>query len=112
MRTSVAPTSLSAFFSTPPSTLQAREREVMNLMADSIPRTRREIADALGWRDGPVCGRCASLIDKRELVEDGEKIEPRTGKKAAVLRLPARGQLIPHERPSEAEQGALFEAAA
>lgn len=92
MRTQVAPTSLAAFRSLSVDELQDREREVMLVMVDGIPRTRREIADALGWRDGPTCGRCASLVAKGWLEESGERRDPLTGKNAKVLRLPVIGQ--------------------
>ena len=92
MRTQVAPTSLSAYHSLSVGDLQDREREVMLLMVDGIPRTRREIADAMNWRDGPTCGRCNSLVAKGWLEEHGERKDPQTGKNAKVLRLPVIGQ--------------------
>ncbi len=92
MLTSVAPTSLSAFRSLSVDDLQAREREIMLLMVDGYPRTRREIADALQWRDGPTCGRVNSLVAKGWLEEHGERRDPQTGKSAKVLRLPVVGQ--------------------
>ena len=90
----MAETSIEAFYSTPPSDLQDREREVMALMADGIPRTRLEIAYALGWRDGQVTGRCNSLVAKKALVEDGEKRNRETNKSAAILRLPLRQERL------------------
>lgn len=92
MLTAVAQTSLSAFRSLSVDELQDREREVMLLMVDGISRTRRQIADALNWRDGPTCGRCASLVAKGWLEESGERRDPQTGKSAKVLRLPVIGQ--------------------
>ncbi|MDE1999936.1 MAG: hypothetical protein KGI52_13550 [Burkholderiales bacterium] len=92
MLTAVAPTSLSAFRSLSVDELQDREREVMLLMADGVSRTRREIADALNWRDGPTCGRVNSLVTKGWLEEHGERRDPVTGKSAKVLRLPVIGQ--------------------
>ncbi|OIR02598.1 hypothetical protein GALL_153120 [mine drainage metagenome] len=86
--TGVADTSREAFHSIPVPNLQACEQEVLALMADGIPRTRLEIANALGWRDGPTCGRCNSLVAKKKLVEDGERINPGSNRKAAILRLP------------------------
>ena len=88
VKTAVADTSREAFHSIAISDLQACEQEVMDLMADGIPRTRLEIANALGWRDGPTCGRCNSLVAKTKLVEDGERVNPESGRKAAILRLP------------------------
>ena len=93
MRTAVADTSREAFHSLPIPGLQACEQEVLDLMADGIPRTRLEIADALKWRDGPACGRCNSLVTKGCLVEDGERMNPASGRSAKLLRLPVRGQL-------------------
>jgi len=93
MRTAVADTSREAFHSIAISELQAREQEVLDLMADGIARTRLEIANALGWRDGPTCGRCNSLVAKVALVEDGDRVNPGSNRKAAILRLPVRGQM-------------------
>jgi hypothetical protein len=84
--------SLAAYRSLSINDLQARERDVMLLMVDGIPRTRREIADALKWRDGPTCGRVNGLITKGWLEESSTKKDPQTGKSAAVLRLPVVGQ--------------------
>ena len=53
--------------------------------------TRLEIADALGWRDGPVTGRCNSLVAKGWLEESGTKVN-KSGKTATLLRLPVIGQ--------------------
>jgi len=92
MRTAVASNSLAAYHSLSIDDLQARERDVMLVMVDGLSRTRREIADALKWRDGPCCGRCNSLIAKGWLEESGTKKDPQTGKSAAMLRLPVVGQ--------------------
>lgn len=94
MLTNMSPTSIDAFYSISPRDLQAREREVMALMADGITRTRREIADALGWRDGPTCGRVNSLVTKGALIEHGYRADPVTRKSAAVLRLPLRQERL------------------
>lgn len=92
MLTQMAETSLSAFRGIPDAALTNCERQVMDLMADGISRTRRQIADALGWRDGPTCGRVNSLVTKTVLEESGERKDPETGKSAKVLRLPVIGQ--------------------
>ena len=68
------------------------EAEVMELMMDGVARTRRQIADSLGWRDGPTCGRCNSLVTAGRLIERGELKDPITKKYAALLQLPS-GQL-------------------
>ena len=93
MRTQVAQTSLEAYRSLPVRNyLQPAESEVMELMSDGKPRTRRQIADDLGWRDGPTCGRCNSLVASKRLIEKGEFRDPVTKKLSALLCLPA-GQL-------------------
>jgi DNA-binding NarL/FixJ family response regulator len=92
MLTRVSETSLAAFRSIPDADLTNCERQVMDLMADGISRTRRQIADALGWRDGPTCGRVNSLVTKVKLEESGERPDPITGRSAKVLRLPVVGQ--------------------
>ena len=91
MRTAVASNSLAAYHSLSIDDLQARERDVMLVMVDGLSRTRREIADALGWRDGPVTGRCNSLVAKGWLEESGTKVN-KSGKTATLLRLPVIGQ--------------------
>ena len=72
--------------------LAPSEAEVMDLMSDGIARTRRQIADALAWRDGPTCGRCNSLVASGRLIERGEYKDPNTKKYAALLCLPT-GQM-------------------
>lgn len=44
-----------------------RRQQVLSLMGDGIARTRYQIAEALKWRDGPVCGRVRELIDMGKL---------------------------------------------
>ena len=91
MRIAVVYTSLAAYHSLSIADLNKKEKEVMLLMADGISRTRLEIADALGWRDGPVTGRCNSLVAKGWLEESGTKVN-KSGKTATLLRLPVVGQ--------------------
>lgn len=93
MRTQVSETSLDAYRSLPVRNyLQPAEAEVMELMRDGNARTRRMIADELGWRDGPTCGRCNSLVASGRLIERGEYRDPITKKSAALLCLPV-GQM-------------------
>jgi len=93
MRTQVSELSREAYRSLPVRNyLQPAEAEVMDLMLDGRPRTRRMIADELGWRDGPTCGRCNSLVASGRLIESGEFKDPITKKSAALLQLPF-GQL-------------------
>lgn len=68
------------------------EAEVMDLMSDGIARTRRQIADALAWRDGPTCGRCNSLVSAGRLVVCGEFKHPVSSKYSELLCLPV-GQM-------------------
>ena len=93
MRTQMAETSLDAYRALPVRNyLQKAEIELMDLMRDGKSRTRRQIADELGWRDGPTCGRCNSLVASGRLIENGEFKDPVTKKSAALLCLPL-GQL-------------------
>lgn len=93
MRTQVSELSREAYRSLPVRNyLQPAEAEVMELMRDGKARTRRMIADELGWRDGPTCGRCNSLVASGRLIESGEYKDPQTKKSAALLCLPT-GQM-------------------
>jgi hypothetical protein len=92
MRTQMSETSLDAYRSLPIRSLCKSESEVMDLMRDGKPRTRRMIADELGWRDGPTCGRCNSLVASGRLIEQGEYKDPITKKYSALLHLPT-GQM-------------------
>lgn len=92
MRTQVSELSREAYRSIPARSLCKSEAEVMDLMLDGMPRTRRMIADELGWRDGPTCGRCNSLVASGRLIEQGEYKDPVTKKYSALLCLPA-GQM-------------------
>lgn len=53
--------------------LSVREAEVMRyILAHTRPGwdwTRAELARAMGWRDGPMCGRVNALIAKGRLIE-------------------------------------------
>lgn len=98
MRTQVSQTSLSAYRSLPVKALNDCEKVVMELMGDGIARTRLQIAEELGWRDGPTCGRCNSLVTKRALIVVGELRNPVTNRFAEILQIP----------PSD-PQGVLFQ---
>lgn len=88
MRTNVAQTSLSAYKSLSVSGLTESEMRVMEVMSDGLARTRLEIANELGWRDGPTCGRCNSLVAKRALLSVGERKNPDSNKYAELLQIP------------------------
>lgn len=88
MRTNVAQTSLSAYRSIPVPSLTKSEKEVLEVMSDGAARTRLQIADLLGWRDGPTCGRCNSLVAKKALLVVGEQRNPETRKLAELLQIP------------------------
>lgn len=90
MRTNVAVTSLDAYRSFSASELSASEMQVMEVMNDGIARTRLEIANELGWRDGPTCGRCNSLVAKRALLSVGERKNPDSNKYAELLQIPPK----------------------
>lgn len=90
MRTNVAVTSLDAYRSFSASELSASEMQVMEVMNDGIARTRLEIANELGWRDGPTCGRCNSLVSKRALLSVGERKNPDSNKYAELLQIPPK----------------------
>ena len=88
MRTQVSQTSLSAYRSLSNAALTGTELEVMAVMNDGVARTRRQIADELGWRDGPTCGRCNSLVAKKALISVGEQKNPESNKYAELLQIP------------------------
>ena len=90
MRTQVSQTSLSAYRSLSTAALTGTEMEVMAVMGDGKARTRRQIADALGWRDGPTCGRCDSLVTKKALISVGEQKNPESNKYAELLQAPKK----------------------
>lgn len=90
MRTNVAATSLDAYWGFSTSDLTNSEMQVMEVMSDGIARTRLEIANELGWRDGPTCGRCNSLVTKRVLVSVGERKNPESNKYAELLQTPPK----------------------
>lgn len=90
MRTNVAVTSLDAYRGFSASDLTAKELQVMEVMSDGRARTRLEIANELGWRDGPTCGRCNSLVTKRALISVGERKNPESNKYAELLQTPPK----------------------
>jgi hypothetical protein len=51
--------------------LSQREEEVLRYVLAYPGRdwTRAELAKAMGWRDGPMCGRVNSLVAKGRLIE-------------------------------------------
>ena len=88
MRTNVAVTSLDAYRRLSVSELTASEMQVMEVMRDGVARTRLEIANELGWRDGPTCGRCNSLVAKKALISVGERKNPGSRVLSEVLQIP------------------------
>lgn len=79
-------TSIAAYRDVP---LQARETEVMRyILARPEVRdwTRAELAHAMGWRDGPVCGRVNALIAKGRLIEGARRACAMSGKQAHAVR--------------------------
>lgn len=88
MRTNMAQTSLSAYRNLSVSDLTESEMRVMEVMNDGVARTRLEIANELGWRDGPTCGRCNSLVAKKALIPVGERKNPGSRVFSEVLQIP------------------------
>ncbi|NOV28038.1 hypothetical protein E5S69_31625 [Cupriavidus necator] len=94
MRTAVAETSLYAYRSLPVKAyLQAREQEIVDLMADMerntgkrFSVTRERLSIALARKESGICGRCNSLVTKGVLVEAGEA-KTGSGRWAKLLRL-------------------------
>jgi predicted ArsR family transcriptional regulator len=86
MRTAVATTSLQAFDSLSPITLQRKEAEVLAVFKSATNLTREQLAQRLNWKEASVCGRVNSLVTKGVLAEfDGGKTA--SGRSAKVLRL-------------------------
>lgn len=100
MRTSVAETSLAAFYSLSPAVdLQPKERAIMELFEapmklgrPHIELSRQQLAKILGWPINTICGRVNSLVTKGQLVERGERIDPATNKAQKLLALPVLEQ--------------------
>lgn len=90
----MAVTSLEAYRSLPVRAyLQAREQEIVDLLADMerntgkrFAVTRERLAIALGRKESAICGRCNSLVTKGVLIEDGEA-KTASGRNAKLLRL-------------------------
>lgn len=90
MRTQMSETSLAAFRSFDPATLQAKEREVMALFVSAeapLLLTREQIAEQMGWKESAVCGRVNSLVAKGWLQEITGGVT-RSGRAAMLVRLP------------------------
>ena len=84
-----ATTSLEAFYSTPATYLQDREKQV--LAAFSSPaetHTRQQLVRLVGMPINAICGRVRSLLDKNALVVRGELRCANTGKYRELLGLP------------------------
>ena len=87
-----ATTSLEAFYGTPATYLQDREKQV--LAAFSSPddtHTRQQLVRLVGMPINAICGRVRSLLDKNALVVRGELRCANTGKYRELLGLPERG---------------------
>lgn len=104
MRTAVAETSIAAYYSMSPAVdLQPKERRIMELFEAALARgkpiklTRQQISQIVGMPINGVCGRINSLLTKKALIEDGERIDPVTHKAQKLLALPVL------------EQGELFQ---
>lgn len=67
-------------------TLSERRAEVMSLMSDGQKRTRNQIADALKWRSGPVCGRVNELLHQGLLKVVGNYFDPDTEAYSQLIR--------------------------
>lgn len=93
MRTQMSNTSLAAYRSFDPATLQAKEQEVYNLFLDGakhdnpLELTRETLAMILGWKESAVCGRVNSLVKKGFLEESAGGITY-SGRSAMLVHLP------------------------
>ena len=89
MRTAVAETSIEAFYSLSPSLdLQPKEIAIMQLFGPDTRLSRQQIAEMAHFPINTVCGRIDSLLAKKALVEEGDRIDPATRKRQKLLRLP------------------------
>lgn len=88
MLTNVAETSVESFYSTPPSTLQRREAEIMALFGPTTKLSRNQISEMIKRPISGVCGRANSLVAKGDLIEEGHRRDAATGKRQKLLRLP------------------------
>lgn len=91
MRTAVRDTSLEAFFSGYPD-LQEMEVLVLSVFGPDTRLSRQQISEVARLPINTVCGRVNSLMTKGALVEEGERRDPVTRKKQALLRLPVGDQ--------------------
>lgn len=67
--------------------LSQREEEVLRYVLAYPGRdwTRAELAKAMGWRDGPMCGRVNALVAKGRLIE-GPARDCTVGKRGHAVR--------------------------
>jgi len=65
--------------------LQPMEEVILGLLADNIPRTRKEIRDATGMELSGVCGRVNSLLASGVVDVIGEKTDPGTRKRQELI---------------------------
>jgi hypothetical protein len=96
MRTNIAETSLSAYFSLSPAIdLQPKEKQIMALFEapmrmgrNPVELSRQQISKVLNLPINCICGRVNSLVTKGQLIERGERVDPQTHKSQKLLRLP------------------------
>lgn len=85
----VAETSAEAYWSLPVAAyLQPKEAAVMALFQPGVQLSRQQIATRSRMPINCVCGRVNSLVTAGHLVEDGDRVDPQTGKRQRLLRLP------------------------
>lgn len=88
MKTNMAQTSLDTYRSLPVAGyLQPKEAAVMALYTSpDVHLTREQLAQRLGWKESAVCGRCFSLVEKRQLEEIDGGVTA-SGRPAKLVRL-------------------------
>ena len=92
MKTNVSRLSLDAYRAFDPLHLERMEQEIIELFKLSIVYggrelaiSRQQLAEVKQLGINTVTGRVKSLLDKRLLAEEGERIDPKTRRKQALL---------------------------
>jgi hypothetical protein len=98
----VSQTSAEAYRSLSPALyLSPKEEQVMRLFKPGMSLSRQQVSKKARMPINGVCGRVDSLLAAGRLEERGYRIDPHTGKRQKLLRLPCPEQqsLFPEPRP-------------
>lgn len=94
MKTNVAPNSLDAFRAFDPIHLEHLESVILDLFKapeklgrEPVALSRQQISRIKNLPINTVAGRVKGLLDKGCLIEDGNRIDPVTCRKQALLKL-------------------------